>query len=284
METRLLKIDDHDFEVEIHGDTSSPKLALFLHGFPETSYTWSNQMPLFVKRGYQCWAPNQRGYGNSFSPQEIEAYKMRHLTQDVAKLIDASACKETVLIGHDWGGAVAWRFAIQNLRPLNKLIILNVPHPAVLAREMKQWRQLKKFWYFFFFQIPKLPEYSLTRNHAEKIKDIFTKSFINQSQVTSELLERYSQNALREGGMQAMLNWYRAAFRFPDHTNRSIDTPTLLVWGEKDLALNIHCSEGTEKYVKDITLRRLPNVGHFVHEDDPAQTNQIIQSWLDQYA
>lgn len=278
----MMKIGEMDFEVEVAGDQSSDKLALFLHGFPETSYAWRHQMPLFAEMGYKCWAPNQRGYGKTSSPQDIASYKGEHLVDDVVKLIDASKCKSVTLIAHDLGAVIAWRFALTMPRPIDKLIIMNVPHPKVFAEEIKKWRQLKKSWYVFMFQLPKLPEYFLTKDHADKICGLFYKAFVEKSKVSKTAVDIYVENALRPGGMTAMLNWYRAAIRSPytKGQNNMIEVPTLMIWGEKDVALGIECSYGTEKFVKNLTLHYLPDTGHFVQEESPEKVNQLITTWL----
>ncbi len=281
--TKMMQVGDMEFEIDICGDQTSEKLALFLHGFPETPHAWRHQMPLLAKMGYKCWAPSQRGYGKTSSPKAIASYKMELLVDDVAKIIDEAKCKSVTLIGHDWGAAVAWQFALKLPRPLDKLIIMNVPHPAIFALEIKKFRQLKKSWYMFFFQLPKLPEYLLTRNNAEAIEKLMHKSFVDKTRISQYDIEVYRKNALRPDGMNAMLNWYRAAFRAL-RTNANfkiIEIPTLLIWGEQDSALGINLSKGTEKYVKDFTLQYIPDAGHFVQEDNPKRTNELLLAWLE---
>lgn len=280
--TEMMTLGDMHFEVDVCGEPASEKLALFLHGFPETSYAWRHQMPLLAEMGYKCWAPNQRGYGKTTSPLDTESYNMHNLVADVIKLIDAAKCKSVTLIGHDWGGVVAWQFAIHNARPLEKLVIMNVPHPAIIAKEIRKFRQMKKMWYILLFLLPKLPEYMLTRDNAKAIERLFKRAFINKANLSEKAIEIYKQNALRPGGMTAMLNWYRYNFNHLPRKgmNKIIEVPTLMIWGEKDVALGLPCSQGTEKFVKDFTIRYLPNTGHFVNEEEPEQTNAILAEWL----
>ena len=151
------------FEVDQCGDPSSRKLALCLHGFPEHSVSWRFQMPMLADSGYKVWAPNLRGYGNSSLPGKVSDYAIETLMADVGALIDAADVEETVLIAHDWGAVIAWYFAMREIRPLSHLIICNVPHPGAM-RNAIGWEQLKRSWYVFFFQLPCLPEWMLSRN------------------------------------------------------------------------------------------------------------------------
>jgi pimeloyl-ACP methyl ester carboxylesterase len=280
--TQIMSIEDRNYEIDVCGNPASEHLALFLHGFPETSYAWRHQMPVLADLGYKCWAPNQRGYGNTYSPQDIKSYNMHCLVSDVAKFIDTSRCKSVTLIGHDWGGVVAWQFALHNARPIDKLIIMNAPHPSIIAEELTNFAQLRKMWYILLFQLPKIPEYLLTRNHAKAIEKLFYSAFTDKSKITDKALDIYKKNALRPGGMTAMLNWYRYNFsHFPRKgREKIIDIPTLIIWGEKDVALGINCAQGTDKYVENLTMHFLPNAGHFVQEEDPEQTNEILSGWL----
>ena len=159
---RTIHANGLDFHVAVAG--SGEKLALCLHGFPESSFSWRHQMPLLAQLGYLVWAPDLRGYGGSSRPIGVAAYSMHNLTADVAALIEASGAKQTVLIGHDWGALIAWDYAMFGRVPIAQLIIMNVPHPALAEKGLRTLRQLAKSWYIFFFQLPVIPEWSLARN------------------------------------------------------------------------------------------------------------------------
>jgi epoxide hydrolase 4 len=279
---RMQSANGLDFELAEAG--SGDRLALMLHGFPELNFSWRYQIPLLVERGWRVWAPNLRGYGASSRPLGIRAYALDHLTDDVAALIDASGAKEVILIAHDWGAIIAWTFAIRKLRPISKLVIMNVPHPLIGTREIRKWRQFWKSWYIFFFQIPKLPEKGLAKDGAAAIKGVFADKAVDKSRFPAEVLEVYAQAALRPGALTAMLNYYRALIRHRDSVkigDGHIDVPTLMIWGEEDAALNIYCTQGTEAYVKDFTLRRLPGVSHWVQQEAPEVVNALLAEWLD---
>lgn len=279
IEIEWIEANGQTFEVAMAG--KGKKLALCLHGFPELHYSWRFQMPLLAEMGYRVWAPNMRGYGGSSKPDGIANYALDHLTQDVAALIDASGAEEITLFAHDWGAIVAWAFAIRKIRPLKRLVIMNVPHPEVGRREIRHWRQLKRSWYIFFFQIPRLPEWLLSRNNGEPIKSAFAKMAVDQSNFTDEALDHYAKAAIRPGSINAMINYYRALLRHQfDIGDGRVDIPTLMIWGEEDTALNIKCTEGTEEWVADFTLRRLPNISHWVQQEAPDKVNAILREWL----
>ena len=148
--------------IRLHVVQDGPKdgpLVILLHGFPEFWYGWRQQIPFLVSAGYQVWAPDQRGYNLSDKPDGIAAYSIKVLAADVVGLIDASGRKQVFLIGHDWGAAVAWTVANKYPERLLKMVILNVPHPAVMIKFLRRsFAQLRKSWYMFFFQLPWLPE------------------------------------------------------------------------------------------------------------------------------
>jgi pimeloyl-ACP methyl ester carboxylesterase len=273
------------FEVATAGDPASPRLALLLHGFPECAFSWRHQIEFLAARGYRVWAPNQRGYGNSPQPRGVRAYHLDELTRDVANLIDAAGASEVLLAGHDWGAMVAWAFAIQRLRPLARLAIFNVPHPAIFRAALRTNKvQRKRSRYVAFFQLPWLPEYMLTRRGGALIDEAFRGMAVDKSRFPDDVLAVYRANALRPGGATAMLNWYRAAGRSFGDANAptpTIETPTLMVWGEQDSALGKELTLGTDRHVKDLTLRYLPDVSHWVQQEAPERVNEIWGAWLD---
>lgn len=266
---------------------SGPRLAIMLHGFPEINFSWRYQMPLLAAAGWRVWAPNLRGYGASSKPEGVRAYALDHLTADVAALIDAASAEapvsEVMIVAHDWGAIIAWTFAILKLRPITRLVIMNVPHPMVGAREIRKWRQFWKSWYIFFFQLPRLPERMMGRDRAKGIKGAFYNMAVDKSRFPKDVLQTYADAALRPGALTAMINFYRALLRHRDCVDLGdarVDIPTLMIWGEEDSALNIHCTEGTEEWAPRIELHRLPGVSHWVQQEAPEAVNAILGDWL----
>ncbi|MBV7266874.1 alpha/beta fold hydrolase [Erythrobacter ani] len=278
---RWIEANGLTFEVAEAGE--GDHLALCLHGFPELHYSWRHQMPVLARKGYRVWVPNLRGYGATDRPEGTEAYRLRTLAKDVAALIDASSAKEVTLIAHDWGAIIAWYFAIMKVRPLTRLVILNVPHPNCARRELKRWRQLKKSWYIFFFQLPWIPEWLLGRGGAAPIGRVFRDSAVNKELFIPEEVRPYREAAAQPGALTAMFNYYRALIRRPDARDTGagkVDVPTLVLWGEQDVAIDIHVLDGMNKYVSDLTVRRYPHASHWVQQDIPDEINQALSEWL----
>ena len=281
--TEFVEANGLRFEVEICGDGDT--LALCLHGFPEVAYSWRYQLPMLADAGYTAWAPNLRGYGASSRPQGVENYHIDRLMDDVAALIDASGKSSVVLIAHDWGAIIAWQFAIEKRRPLHKLIICNVPHPGPMEKALRSgFAQIRKSWYVLFFQIPRLPEFLLGLRGARAIGEILRKSASNVAMFPPEVTEVYQRNARQPGALTAMLNYYRALVRYRKAVAARgtpvIDVPTLMIWGEDDVALTKESTYGTEQYVRDFRIRYLPRVSHWVQQEAPVEVNAMIRAFL----
>ena len=282
--TEFIEANGLTFEVLTCGEGDT--LALCLHGFPEVAGSWSEQMPVLAAMGFRVWAPNQRGYGRSSRPSRVEDYAIERLMDDVAGLIDASGARRVVLLGHDWGAIVAWCFATRRLRGLEKLVIINVPHPVCFARALRRPGQMLRSWYAGFFQIPRLPEWLLSRNHARGVAEMMLRTSTDRVHFPQDLLQATRANAAQPGALRAMINWYRAFLRggglrrqlrlgFPP-----IDVPTLMLWGEKDTALAKHTTYGTGEFVRNLDLRYLPGVSHWVQQDATEVCNAALQEFL----
>jgi pimeloyl-ACP methyl ester carboxylesterase len=282
--TELIQTKGLTFEVDMCG--AGEKFAICLHGFPEHSFSWRYQLPLLAGLGYTAWAPNLRGYGNSSRPEKVKDYSIDHLVSDVADLIDASGFKSALLIGHDWGGVIAWSFAIQSVRPIERLIVMNIPHPSLFLKGLIKWPQIFRSWYIFFFQIPKIPELLLGLSGAKPVGDVFYKTAVDKSRFPETVLEVYRENALRPGALTAMINYYGALFREKEISRKRrlletiLEVPTLMIWGEKDAALGKELTYGTEKLVTDFTVRYLPDVSHWVQQEAPEAVNKMIEAWI----
>jgi pimeloyl-ACP methyl ester carboxylesterase len=290
-EVTLVSANGLSFEVFTAGDPASERLALLLHGFPEHAYAWRHQLPLLARLGYRVWAPNQRGYGRSSKPKGVASYRIEHLLADVAGLVDAAGKRSVTLVAHDWGGLVAWEFAARRVRPLERLVILNVPHPMRFREELAcNPAQRRRSLYAAFFQLPWLPEWFFRRKGAAAIEQAFRGMAIDKSRFPDDALTVFRENVLQPGAITAMLNWYRAAGRHFGALGAQggvaypvIETPTLLIWGEEDVALGKETTYGTERFVKDLTVRYLPRVSHWVQQEAPEAVNEILERWLEEH-
>ncbi len=285
-EVRFIDANGLRFETLVAGIGGS-KFALLLHGFPESNLSWRFQIPFLVAQGYEVWAPNLRGYGQSSRPLGVQSYQISHLLADVAGLMDAGAQGRPVtLMAHDWGAIIAWTFAADQVRPLDKLVIMNVPHPARMGEGLRTWRQIKKSWYIYFFQLPWLPEALIGSRGAAVIKRVFYDMAVDKTNFTPEVLEAYRANAAIPGALTAMINYYRASARGPDFaryargTVTPITTPTLMIWGEADTALGVELTDHYEGLVTGMALKRLANVSHWVQQEAPDKVNGILGDWL----
>jgi pimeloyl-ACP methyl ester carboxylesterase len=280
----FVQAGDLRFHVATCGE--GERLALCLHGFPECWYSWRHQLPLLAELGYRAWAPDLRGYGESDRPSALGDYAIEKLLDDVAALIDASGAQSTTLIAHDWGAIVAWYFAIRRIRPLERLVILNVPHPFAVLPALRTWKQLRRSWYVFFFQLPRLPEIVLGLRDRRVIGEMFRSTCVHPERFPDAVLEVYRRSAAGPGALTAMLNYYRALVRGGGARRqkrlgaRTIETPTLMLWGEQDVALTLETTHGTDDFVSELTLRVLPQSSHWVQQDTPEEVNAMLRAWL----
>jgi pimeloyl-ACP methyl ester carboxylesterase len=287
IEHRFVRANDLRFHVATCG--SGPKLALLLHGFPESWFSWRHQMTALAAAGYRVWAPDLRGYGASDKPSGVASYSLDTLVSDVGGLLDAARTdertSEVVLVGHDWGGAIAWASAIARVRPLDRLIVMNCPHPKRFVTGLLSPAQLRRSWYMFFFQLPYVPERVLAADGALRIGKAFRGMAIDKSRFPDHVLDEFRRNALQPGALTGMLGYYRAMFRGNllqkvRSFGPPIEVPTLLVWGEEDAALGKELTMGMDGLVRDLRVEYLPGVSHWVQQEAPERVNEVVLSWL----
>jgi pimeloyl-ACP methyl ester carboxylesterase len=261
------------------------RLALCLHGFPESWYSWRHQMPVLAELGWRVWAPDLRGYGETDRPRRVADYAIETLIDDVAGLIDASGARETMLIAHDWGGIVAWLFAIRRLRPLTRLVVMNVPHPGAARPAFRTLAQLRRSWYALFFQLPWLPEALARMRGGRMLPEAMRNTACHPERFRDEDLEVYRASLMR-GHLSGPFHYYRAFLRGGARRQLRlglppIETPTLFLWGEEDVALTLATTRGTDAWVRDLTFRTLPGVSHWVQQDAPETVNALLRAWLE---
>lgn len=249
---------------------------VMLHGFPDFSYSWRRQIPTLSAAGFRCIAPDMRGYNESDKPPRVRDYDIDELVEDVDAFIQKVAGGSAHVVGHDWGGIVAYNLAARMPERVRRLVILNSPHPAAFQRELRRGEQLMRSWYAAAFQIPVLPELVLSSFHFR----LLTKGAARSRQDE----EIYEEALSQPDAVRSALNYYRAAFRRMmrrDNTRLPrIHQRTLVLWGEKDGALSPRLLNGLEQYVENVEIMRFPDVGHWVHIDAADRVNEELLRFL----
>jgi pimeloyl-ACP methyl ester carboxylesterase len=282
-ESRFINVNG----LQLHTVTAGPrdgKLIVLLHGFPENWYTWRNQIRPLVDAGYRVAVPDQRGYNLSAKPVGVHNYRLDALASDVRELIRSLERDQAIVVGHDCGGGVAWQLAMDYPEVVEKLIIINAPHLAAFRREIRENpAQQQKSWYMAAFQLPWLPELLLGQSPLATADRFFRKGAVNQEAYSSYDLHGLAVSMSQPGALTAMLNWYRAAFRdWSSLQTCQIDTPTLLIWAEQDIALGKSLTYGLDQWVTHLKIHYIPNCGHWVQNEAPAEVNaQLLEFIVD---
>lgn len=259
-------------------------LVILLHGFPEFWYGWRNQIPALARAGYRVWAPDQRGYAVSGKPPGVASYRLETLALDVVGLIrEAGVERAHAVVGHDWGAAVAWWVAIAHPETLERLVILNVPHPSrsvMRAALRKRPSQLLKSWYIFAFQLPGIPEWLLGRERGRLLAGGLRGK--DRTSFTKADVERYREAWARPGAMTGMLNWYRAMLRHPPRAQGSsrVTTPTLILWGEQDRYLSKELAPLSLAKCDRGRLVTFPDATHWLQHDEAEGVNRELLEFL----
>jgi epoxide hydrolase 4 len=264
------------------GPPDGPPVVL-LHGFPEFWYGWRSQIPALVSAGYRVWAPDQRGYNLSDKPKGVGAYDLDQLAADVIGLIDNAGQSKASIVGHDWGGMVAWWLALKYPTRLERLAILNAPHPTAFVRHIRRSpAQLRRSLYAAFFQIPWLPETLLRRNNWRSLVSALRRTSRPET-FTDADLDKYREAWSQPGAITAMLNWYRAARRLPAKVKQAPPRnaiPTLVIWGAKDFALGRELAQRSIDLCNDGRVVFLENASHWVQHEEPDRVNTLLQDFL----
>ena len=255
-------------------------LVVLLHGFPELWYGWRHQIPALAAAGFRVVAPDLRGYNLSARPEGVAAYDVDHLAGDVRDLIAERGETRARVAGHDWGAIVAWAVAGSHPEAVERLAILNVPHPRRMLQGLRTARQLRKSWYIFFFQLPWLPERLLAAGRYRALRQGMEQD-ARPGAYSPQDIERYVEAWSRPGALTAMLNYYRAALRQPpgraQRRIRRVEAPTLVIWGERDRHLGAELAEPDRRDVPNLErVERLPTASHWVAQDEPERVSQLL--------
>lgn len=273
------------------GEPGKP-LVLLLHGFPQDWYCWRHQIPAIAAAGYSVVAPDQRGYGETEKPSRVRDYRLESLVADAKGIVEAFGASKVIVVGHDWGAAVAWAFAWTHPEMVEKLVVLNVPHPGKMAEALRtNLRQVRRSWYMFAFQLPWLPEWALTRRGAANVARMMRGMAHRKEAFSKEDLEHYKAAMLRPGAARSTVAWYRAALRRPlagmrmgrtgKKGSTKVHAPTLVIWGEDDTALGKELTYGLDRWCKGpLRIEYVKDCSHWVVEERP----EDVTRWILEFA
>jgi len=274
-------IEEIRLEVAHLGPENGPPVIL-LHGFPEGSACWRHQVGPLAAAGFRVTVPDQRGYGLSAKPRGIDAYALDRLAADVLGLIEASESTRVSLVGHDWGGIVAWWVALTDPDRVERLAVLNAPHPVAFRRYL--WshpRQLLRSWYILAFQLPWLPEALLRRRDWRALARMLRVSSRPGTFPAADL-DAYRRAWSAPGAITGMIHWYRAALRRPPAppADPRVNVPTLLIWGTQDRFLGRDLAEASLALCAAGRLERIEEATHWVQHEEPDRVNRLLIDFL----
>lgn len=273
------------------GDTTQP-LMLFVHGFPEFWYAWHDQLREF-SNGYHAVALDMRGFNLSDKPADVKDYRAKHLVEDLRQLIAALGHQDCILVAHDWGGAAAWNLASEHPEVVDKLVIINSPHPITFARALRDHPgQIAASQYMLLFREAKA-ERVMSANNFERLASIFTQMGDGHSALTADEQALYREAWAQPGALTGGLNYYRASPLYPpspsgdpgaaalnlDPSLFTVRVPTLILWGERDQALLPVLLDGIEQVVPDVRIQRIPEGSHWVVHEYPELVNRAIRDF-----
>jgi epoxide hydrolase 4 len=258
--------------------------VILLHGFPENWRSWQRQIPALATAGFSVLVPDLRGYNLSGRPKDKNAYRLEHLVRDVAALVHSTGYPKSHIVGHDWGGVIAWSFSGQYPQLVDKLIILNAPHLKIYFQKVRYPRQMLRSWYVLFFLLRRLPELVLSAKNYRRLREIFERGPERKMAFSQEDIEQYIRALASPGALTAALNYYRANVTLATMKQSAnampIEAETLVIWGERDPALGIELLDGLDKVAPRVCVRRIPDSSHWVQNEAPAEVNRLLINFL----
>ncbi len=271
------------------------KPILFLHGFPQFWFLWRRQLEDLAE-DHAVYAPDMRGYNLSCRPEEVEAYRMRHLLADVRELIEQLELTDLTLVGHDWGGIVSWAFALKYPEMLERLVVIDAPPPFTWNRDLRESpKQRQAVNYMLEFSKPSPgPEEMMSANDFALMDDLMLRIGGAGAQLSDEDRASYHEAWSQPGALRGGLNYYRAARMgeqvaaggVPEEyagrmTSQTVEVPTLVIWGESDSALLPSLTRGLSEWVPDLRVEIVPGAGHWVPYERPDEVNRLLREFVD---
>jgi pimeloyl-ACP methyl ester carboxylesterase len=269
----------------VHAADPAKPLVLLLHGFPEFWYGWRRQIAPLADAGFYVVAPDLRGYNLSSKPPRVRDYRLESLAEDVLALATHLGRARFHLAGHDWGGTIAWRVASVAAERVERLVILNAPHPAAYLRELRRPKQMLRSWYVLFFVIPWLPEALMRSMNFRSLRQLFKSEPARPDEFSEEEIERYVEAFDEPGALRSAINYYRAAVRRPASEMRevagTVTSPTLLIWGERDRYMIPEMARGSEQFVAGpLRVERFPDSTHWIQHDEAERVTELLIEFL----
>jgi pimeloyl-ACP methyl ester carboxylesterase len=256
----------------------SGKPLLLLHGFPDSSLGFRELAEALAARGYRAIAPDLRGYGLSDKPEGLEPYRSSAALADLAALVRWAGDGPVAVVGHDWGGTLSYCLASEHPELVSKLVVINAAHPASYARALTRSLQLLRSWYILFFQLRGVAEWLMTRHWA--FRWMMRRLVAKKELLTEARIDAAWRELLRPGAMRAALSYYRAAFRWPIRCPQPITAPTLILWGDKDPALDPRLLDDLPSRITSVTVHHVAEAGHFVQWDEPELVVRELVAFL----
>jgi pimeloyl-ACP methyl ester carboxylesterase len=282
---RMARIKVGNIRLAIGSEGDGDPVVL-LHGFPELAYSWRHQLPALAAAGYRAIAPDLRGYGASDRPTGLDAYRVPALVGDVVGLIDALGYDRVHLVGHDWGGGLAWATAALHPGRVRSLVIANAPHPVASAEARREDpAQRAKSWYMLLFQFVGVAESWLSDDDFRNLREMVFENAAPGT-FTPEDVGVYLEAFSRDGALTAALNYYRAnmpaaAWLRPPPQLPDITTPTMVIWGEADAYLGLSLLDrSVAKVAGPVRVERLGGVSHWVQQEAPDAVNALLIDWF----
>lgn len=283
MARRPVDVGEVTLSIEEQGEGD---LVVLLHGFPEISHSWRHQLPALAAAGYHAVAPDLRGYGESDAPPEVADYALPRLTGDIVGLIRALGAERAHLVGHDWGGSIAWVLASRMPELVSSLTILNSPHPVASAESRQVPEQQQKAWYMLLFQFPGVAEEWLAKDDFANLR-----SFVFDTAAPGTFppgdREVFCSALARDGRLTAALNYYRAnippeTWLKPPPDLPPVQVPTTILWGEADAYMSgVLLERSVQKVSGSLHVERLPGVSHWVQQEVPDRVNELLVAGLE---
>jgi pimeloyl-ACP methyl ester carboxylesterase len=274
MEALDLTVGKYTFSARADGPPDG-ELVLLLHGFPETSFEWRKQLPVLAAAGYRAVAPDQRGYASGARPENVDAYQIDELVSDAIGFVDALGVGRFHLVGHDWGGAVAWYLAARHGDRVRTLTVVSTPHPAALGHSIAHGEQREKSAYMLRFRDPSA-EAMFLDNDAARLRALYEGSGLHDATAAAEYVRVLTEPGALTGG----LNWYRANDFRADMG--PVTVPTMYVWSTDDVALGREAAEATAAHVDGpYRFEVIEGVSHWVPEEAADRLNELLLSHFD---